>query len=71
MYFLPTLKDKKNISISGFFMDDTEITNNEYRQFVEWVRDSTAHEIMGNKSEDDLAMKELTGKQNWTTVMRH
>ena len=21
-------------------MDDTEITNNEYRQFVHWVRDS-------------------------------
>ena len=28
---------QKNISISGFFMDDTEITNNEYRQFVYWI----------------------------------
>ena len=45
---------QKNISISGFFMDDTEITNNEYRQFVEWVRDSIAHEIMGNKKTDDF-----------------
>ena len=27
----------KQISIQGFFMDDTEITNNEYRQFVNWV----------------------------------
>jgi gliding motility-associated lipoprotein GldK len=44
---------QKNISISGFFMDDTEITNNEYRQFVEWVRDSTAHELMGDKRTDD------------------
>lgn len=33
----------KAISIQGFFMDDTEITNNEYRQFVNWVRDSIAH----------------------------
>jgi sulfatase modifying factor 1 len=33
----------KAISIQGFFMDDTEITNNEYRQFVHWVRDSLAH----------------------------
>jgi formylglycine-generating enzyme len=33
----------KAISIVGFFMDDTEITNNEYRQFVYWVRDSLAH----------------------------
>jgi sulfatase modifying factor 1 len=45
---------QKNISISGFFMDDTEITNNEYRQFVFWVRDSVAHEIMGNKKTDDF-----------------
>ncbi|MBC7777704.1 MAG: SUMF1/EgtB/PvdO family nonheme iron enzyme, partial [Phycisphaerae bacterium] len=29
----------KTISIQGFFMDDTEITNNEYRQFVDWVVD--------------------------------
>jgi sulfatase modifying factor 1 len=35
-------------------MDDTEITNNEYRQFVEWVRDSIAHEMMGNKTTDDF-----------------
>lgn len=34
---------QKPISISGFYMDDTEITNNEYRQFVNWVRDSLAH----------------------------
>ncbi|MGB1216604.1 MAG: SUMF1/EgtB/PvdO family nonheme iron enzyme [Saprospiraceae bacterium] len=33
----------KSISIQGFYMDDTEITNNEYRQFVYWVRDSLLH----------------------------
>jgi len=33
-------------SISGFWMDATEITNNEYRQFTNWVRDSTAAVIM-------------------------
>ncbi|MEO5563813.1 MAG: SUMF1/EgtB/PvdO family nonheme iron enzyme, partial [Chitinophagaceae bacterium] len=32
----------RSISISGFWMDATEITNNEYRQFVFWVRDSVA-----------------------------
>ena len=32
----------KAISIQGFYMDDTEITNNEYRQFIEWTRDSIA-----------------------------
>jgi formylglycine-generating enzyme required for sulfatase activity len=30
----------KTVSIAPFYMDQTEITNNEYRQFVQWVRDS-------------------------------
>ena len=42
----------KSISIQGFYMDDTEITNNEYRQFVYWLRDSLAHDILGNFIED-------------------
>ena len=41
----------KQISIQGFFMDDTEITNNEYRQFVNWVRDSIAHIQLGHTRE--------------------
>jgi formylglycine-generating enzyme len=41
----------KAISIQGFFMDDTEITNNEYRQFVEWVRDSIGHSLMDHFTE--------------------
>src|ERR1700743_86236 len=32
----------RQTSISGFWMDATEITNNEYRQFTNWVRDSIA-----------------------------
>jgi sulfatase modifying factor 1 len=35
------------VSISGFWMDATEITNNEYRQFVIWVRDSVVARKMG------------------------
>jgi len=42
----------KSISIQGFFMDDTEITNNEYRQFVYWVRDSLAHSYLDHYYED-------------------
>ena len=37
----------KSVSISGFWMDATEITNNEYRQFTNWVRDSIAAKQMG------------------------
>src|SRR5690606_33119857 len=36
----------KQVSINGFWMAATEITNNEYRQFVNWVRDSTAAVLM-------------------------
>ncbi|MDB5251928.1 MAG: GldJ [Flaviaesturariibacter sp.] len=35
------------ISISGFWMDATEITNNEYRQFTNWVRDSITAKKLG------------------------
>ncbi len=43
----------KQISISGFWMDATEITNNEYRQFVYWVRDSIAATLMQYGKEVD------------------
>ncbi len=32
----------KQVTIPAFFMDQTEITNSQYRQFVNWVRDSIA-----------------------------
>jgi formylglycine-generating enzyme required for sulfatase activity len=37
----------REISIMGFWMDATEITNNEYRQFVNWTRDSLAAVQLG------------------------
>lgn len=30
----------KEISVDGFWMDETEVTNSQYKQFVVWVRDS-------------------------------
>ncbi|MDX1666153.1 MAG: SUMF1/EgtB/PvdO family nonheme iron enzyme [Saprospiraceae bacterium] len=49
----------KAISIQGFFMDDTEITNNEYRQFLYWVRDSLAHAYL-----DHYVVNEETGDES-------
>ena len=37
----------KTVSIDPFWMDETEITNNEYRQFVYWVRDSIIRRKLG------------------------
>ena len=59
--FSTYLQRPKAISISGFFMDDTEITNNEYRQFVEWVRDSIALTKLDETIEDDFGNTRL----NW------
>jgi formylglycine-generating enzyme required for sulfatase activity len=38
----------RSVSVGSFWMDDTEITNSEYRQFVQWVRDSIARKILGD-----------------------
>lgn len=50
--------EPKTISVSSFFMDETEITNNEYRQFVYWVRDSIARTILGNVRPDEFLIQE-------------
>lgn len=34
------------VSVDAFWMDETEITNNEYKQFVNWVRDSIAYTLL-------------------------
>ncbi len=36
----------KTVSIDPFWMDETEITNSEYKQFVYWVRDSIAKRLL-------------------------
>lgn len=43
----------KPVSVQAFYMDQTEITNNEYRQFVYWVRDSLARRILGEEVSED------------------
>lgn len=38
----------RTLNIAGFYMDATEITNMQYRQFTNWVRDSIAHTMLGD-----------------------
>ncbi len=38
LFFIST-KQNKQVSVEPFWMDETEITNAEYRLFVDWVRD--------------------------------
>ena len=37
----------KTVTVNSFWMDQTEITNNQYRQFVYWVRDSILRTRLG------------------------
>jgi len=39
----------KTVSVDAFWMDDTEITNNEYRQFIQWVKDSIARTLLSDQ----------------------
>lgn len=49
----------KTVSVQAFYMDQTEISNNEYRQFVYHVRDSIARRILGEEiSEEDYYISE-------------
>ncbi|HSN07575.1 MAG TPA: SUMF1/EgtB/PvdO family nonheme iron enzyme [Hanamia sp.] len=54
----------KQVSISGFWMDATEITNNEYRQFTNYVRDSIAGTLMGYVKQD----ADGTGILDWKKI---
>jgi sulfatase modifying factor 1 len=41
----------KTVSVSPYYMDETEITNNEYKEFVYWVRDSIVRTRLGYQAE--------------------
>ncbi|MEO6884449.1 MAG: SUMF1/EgtB/PvdO family nonheme iron enzyme [Bacteroidia bacterium] len=53
--FAHTTKSK-TVSIQAFYIDQTEISNNEYRQFVYWVRDSIARRLLGDGGMDQFYM---------------
>ena len=57
----------KNVTMRPFYMDDAEISNAEYRQFVNWVRDSIAHTVLGNTIEDEDGNEYINWKAriNW------
>lgn len=62
----------KTVSVEAFWMDDTEITNNEYREFVYWVRDSIARRLLGETNPNFIITETPEGVPlknpvlNWT-----
>ena len=65
----------RTVTVDAFYMDETEITNNEYRQFVRWVRDSIARRTLAQagidgflKEGDDYDMLDEDERPlNWRT----
>lgn len=54
----------KTVSVQAFYMDDSEITNNEYRQFVHWVRDSIALTLLADVDEEEyLVLEDQYGRE--------
>ncbi len=56
---------KRTVSVPAFYMDATEISNNEYRQFVHWVRDSIAREKLYRRSYDEEAERWVNVPDNF------
>ena len=49
-------------TVNAFWMDETEITNNEYKQFVYWVRDSIAYTRLIQADMQDYALVPKDGE---------
>ncbi|HLG36414.1 MAG TPA: SUMF1/EgtB/PvdO family nonheme iron enzyme [Bacteroidia bacterium] len=62
------VSQSKTVTIPAFYMDNTEISNNEYRQFVYWVRDSLAHRLIGG--DHILNEGEYNEQINWKAKIR-
>ena len=58
----------KTVTVNAFWMDETEITNSEYHQFVDWVRDSIAYSLLieeeGSDSEYALQSRYESDDEN-------
>lgn len=62
----------RQVTIAPFYMDDTEISNSEYRQFVYWVRDSIL--ITDFLGDEDYFLPSTTNSTdkfiNWNKVYK-
>ncbi|MCC9041775.1 gliding motility lipoprotein GldK [Myroides sp. M-43] len=50
----------KTVTIGSFYMDETEISNNQYRKFVEWVKDSVVRTKLAVAA-DEMGVSKETG----------
>ncbi|HWY99099.1 MAG TPA: SUMF1/EgtB/PvdO family nonheme iron enzyme [Bacteroidia bacterium] len=66
----------KMVSVQAFYMDDSEISNNEYRQFVYWVRDSLMHLMLAENDPSQTITQDANGNDidppaiNWDAKIK-
>lgn len=51
----------KTVSIGAFWMDETEITNDEYRQFIYWVVDSVKRQRLADEGFEEFLKRDRQG----------
>jgi len=56
----------RTVTVRPYYMDETEITNNEYKQFVHWVRDSIVRTQLALKAEEAVLLSD--GNLNGTPL---
>ena len=61
----------KDISVDGFWMDETEVTNSQYKQFVIWVRDSIVRTRLADPSYGGDESYMITEDKNGDPVTPH
>lgn len=63
---------EREISVDAFWMDETEVSNSKYRQFVQWVRDSILRERLADAGYEEYRIEEdkngdpVTPHLNWS-----
>jgi len=76
------ISQTKQVTVPAFYMDETEVSNSEYKQFVQWVRDSIAivnylndpkYFIQAPKGAAGAAAAATNGKKyiNWAYVKHY
>jgi len=62
----------ETVTVRSFYMDETEITNSEYRQFVNWVRDSVIRTALAEKAaEINVGPTDNTGEEDNSVMQRY
>ncbi|MGM0505479.1 MAG: SUMF1/EgtB/PvdO family nonheme iron enzyme, partial [Bacteroidota bacterium] len=52
----------RKVKVNDFFLQNTEITNSHYREFINWVKDSITRRTLAKKFDGHITKNDKTGK---------